>query len=34
MLAFPQGAYDDQCDPTFDAVAEMCSGPKDFFDAL
>lgn len=34
MLAFPQGAYDDQCDPTFDAVAEMCTGPKDFFDAL
>ncbi len=34
MLAFPQGAYDDQCDPTFDAVAEMCSGPRSFFDAL
>lgn len=34
MLAFPQGAYDDQCDPTFDAVAQMVGGPRNFFDGL
>lgn len=34
MLAFPQGVYDDQCDPTFDAVAEMCGGARSFFDSL
>lgn len=34
MLAFPDGVYDDQCDPTFDAVAEMCGGPVSSFDVL
>ncbi|MEO0870449.1 MAG: phage terminase large subunit [Pseudomonadota bacterium] len=34
MLAFPDGVYDDQCDPTFDAVSDMCGGAVSSLDAL
>ncbi len=34
LLSFPQGAYDDQCDPTFDAVAEMVGGGASILDVL
>ena len=34
MLSFPQGSYDDQVDPTLDAVAEMCGGVLSSLDAL
>lgn len=34
LLAFPDGTYDDQCDPTFDAVSDMCTGSVTAFDVL
>ena len=34
MLSFPDGAFDDQCDPTFDAVADIVGGNLSILDAL